>query len=116
MSIEVAEHLPESAADGFCRTLASASDYLLFSAAIPGQGGVGHFNEQPLPYWVDKFWKLGFVPIEPIRPYIAEDRTIQPWLRQNLIMFIKYDALIRSDALLRFARPLCDFRLRYPIA
>jgi len=113
MAIEVGEHLPETAAEGFCRSLTSASDHILFSAAIPGQGGLGHVNEQWLPYWVEKFWKLGYVPLEPIRPYIADDRSIQPWLRQNLVMFVRYDVMIRSEALLRFARPLGDFRLHY---
>ncbi len=114
MTIEVAEHLPEKAANGFCASLASASDYILFSAAIPGQGGLGHVNEQPLPYWVARFWNLGYVPIEPIRPYIAKRPDIYPWLRTNLIMFVKYDMLIRSDRLLKFARPISDFELSYP--
>ncbi len=113
MSIEVAEHLPESAADGFCRMLVSASSHILFSAAVPRQGGIGHYNEQPLPYWVSKFWALGYVPIEPIRPYIAHDTSIYPWLRSNLIMFVDYGHLIRSERLLRFARPISDFRLEY---
>src|SRR5215212_4458930 len=113
MTIEVAEHLPERAADGFCESLVRASDYILFSAAIPKQGGVGHVNEQPLLYWVERFWKLRYVPIEPIRPYIARDRTILPWLRQNLVMFVNYDAAIRSADVMRFARPVSDFRLHY---
>jgi hypothetical protein len=113
MTIEVAEHLPQVAADAFCNSLASASNHILFSAAIPGQGGIGHINEQPLSYWVTKFWALGYVPLEPIRPYIATDRSIYPWLRQNLIMFVDYGALIRSPSLLRFARPISDFRLHY---
>jgi hypothetical protein len=113
MCVEVAEHLPENAADGLCRSLSSASSYILFSAAVPGQGGVGHFNEQPLPYWVEKFWRLGFVPIDPIRPYIATDTSIFSWLRRNLIMFVDYNYLIRSGALLRFSRPISDFRLEY---
>ena len=114
LTIEVAEHLPELAADGFVDSLVSASDRVLFSAAIPGQGGIGHINEQPLQYWISKFWSRKYVPLEPLRPYIASDRSIYPWLRQNLIMFISYDALIRSPTLQRVARPLGDFNLRYP--
>jgi hypothetical protein len=113
MTIEVAEHLPEQAADGFCESLVRASDYILFSAAIPKQGGVGHINEQPLPYWVEKFWRLRYIPIEPIRPYIARDRTILPWLRQNIVMFVNYEEAIRSREVMRFARPVSDFRLHY---
>jgi hypothetical protein len=113
MTIEVAEHLPEAAAEGFITTLTSASDHIVFSAAIPGQGGSGHVNEQPLIYWVRKFWNRGYVPLDPIRPYIARDRTIFPWLRQNVVMFAHYDAAIRDPNLMRFARPLGDFSLEY---
>lgn len=115
LTIEVAEHLPETAADGFVKTLVSASDRVLFSAALPGQGGLGHVNEQPLAYWVEKFWLLRYVPLEPLRPYIASDRQIYPWLRQNIVLFVSYDVLVRSNTLMRAARPLSDFSLRYPI-
>jgi hypothetical protein len=114
LTIEVAEHLPEQAADRFCASLVAASDRILFSAAIPKQGGIGHVNEQPLMYWVEKFWRLGYVPLEAMRPYLASDRAIYPWLRQNLIMFVSYSVLVRTPEMLRFARPLSDFALRYP--
>ena len=115
LTIEVAEHLPEAAADGFVRTLVLASDKVLFSAALPGQGGLGHINEQPLVYWVNKFWSHHYVPLEPLRPYISSDRNIYPWLRQNIVMFASYHTFIRSVNLQKVARPLSDFNLRYPI-
>lgn len=113
ISIEVAEHLPETSADMFCRGLVSASDTILFSAATKGQTGIGHINEQPLSYWVAKFWSLGYVPLEPLRPYIRGDQNIYGWLRRNLVMFVSYSLLIRSPNLLRHARPLSDFALIY---
>ncbi len=113
MSVEVAEHLPESGADTFITALVSASNRILFSAALPGQGGIGHVNEQLLPYWVEKFWSHRYVPLEPVRPYIQDDSSIYFWLRQNLVMFANYDDLIRSPELIRFARPIADFRLHY---
>jgi len=113
ITIEVAEHLPEASADAFIRSLISASNHILFSAAVPGQGGVGHVNEQFLPYWVAKFWALGYVPLDPIRPYIANDASVYAWLRQNLVMFVSYGSLIRSPAFIRHARPLSDFRPRH---
>ncbi len=109
LSIEVAEHLPESAADDFCNALTQASDRILFSAARKNQGGHGHVNEQDLPYWIEKFWARGFVPLETHRPFFADNKQIFWWLRQNLVMFVSYAALIRSDRLLRFARPLSNF-------
>src|SRR3989442_1063339 len=55
MSLEVAEHLPPHAADLFVAELIGLSDCILFSAAIPSQGGVGHLNEQWQSYWAAKF-------------------------------------------------------------
>ena len=47
MSMEVAEHLvPESSAN-FVRSLTRLSDIVLFSAAVPGQGGTNHINFHP---------------------------------------------------------------------
>ncbi len=114
MTIEVAEHLKAAAAPSFIKALTQASNYVLFSAAIPGQTGVGHVNEQPLGYWVEKFWTLKYVPLEPIRPFISEDRHIYGWLRQNLVMFVSYTEFLRNERLHRWARPLKDFELRYP--
>jgi 2-polyprenyl-3-methyl-5-hydroxy-6-metoxy-1,4-benzoquinol methylase len=46
-SLEVGEHIPASKAEVFIDNLAAHSDMILFSAAIPGQGGEFHVNEQP---------------------------------------------------------------------
>jgi len=82
---------------------------------VAGQGGLGHINEQPLVYWVNKFWSHHYVPLEPLRPYISSDRNIYPWLRQNIVMFASYNTFVRSVNLQKVARPLSDFNLRYPI-
>ena len=36
------------------------SRILVFTAAFPGQGGEGHYNEQPKEYWIIKFMKYGW--------------------------------------------------------
>lgn len=46
MTIEVAEHLTPVRADSFVEDLTRLSDVVLFSAAIPAQGGINHVNEQ----------------------------------------------------------------------
>src|SRR3546814_3871891 len=46
ISLEVAEHLPAARAETFVQTLTSLSDFVLFSAAIPGQGGRNHRSEE----------------------------------------------------------------------
>jgi SAM-dependent methyltransferase len=57
LCLEVAEHLPASAAETLVGTLADClgvPGVLLFSAATPGQGGSGHVNEQPHEWWVER--------------------------------------------------------------
>ena len=51
ISMEVAEHLNEEYADNFVTSLVNSSDLILFSAAIPSQGGTNHFNERKQNEW-----------------------------------------------------------------
>jgi SAM-dependent methyltransferase len=60
ISTEVAEHLPEAFADRFVALLCGAAPIVVVTAAIPGQGGTDHVNEQPNSYWVQKFEAAGF--------------------------------------------------------
>lgn len=46
LCLEVAEHIPEEFADSFVANLCRLSDVVVFSAAIPSQGGQSHVNEQ----------------------------------------------------------------------
>lgn len=56
MCVEVAEHLPEYAADALCDNIARHVGRLLFfTSAPPGQIGGGHINLQPQLYWMEKF-------------------------------------------------------------
>ena len=89
--------------------LTSFSDVILFSAAIPGQGGTHHVNEQWPSYWIEKFAARGYVPVDCIRPFIWADSSIRTDYRQNLIMCVKKNALDKYPALKREAgRPVID--------
>ena len=88
LSMEVAEHLPESSADIFVDNICAHSDVVLFSAAHPGQGGDHHVNEQPMEYWSERFKKRGYHSVE-IRQYFEADTKIEWWYRQNIVLFIK---------------------------
>src|SRR5688572_28225284 len=46
MCLEVGEHLRPESAPGLVGFLTGLAPVVLFSAAIPGQGGVDHVNEQ----------------------------------------------------------------------
>lgn len=85
--LEVAEHLPESKADGLVTLLANSANAVLFSAAMPRQGGTGHVNCQPPAYWAEKFAKYGFVGDGSIRWAIWDDPEVCPWYQSNVILF-----------------------------
>jgi SAM-dependent methyltransferase len=55
VSTEVAEHLPESAADRFVELLTTLAPVAVVTAAPPGSSGKDHVNEQPSEYWIEKF-------------------------------------------------------------
>jgi SAM-dependent methyltransferase len=60
LSTEVAEHVPESAADALVDLIAALAPVVLFTAAMPGSSGRGHVNEQPNEYWIARFQMRGF--------------------------------------------------------
>ncbi len=93
MSMEVAEHIPEAHADIFVSNLVAAGDVILFSAAIIGQKGTYHINEQMPEYWAKKFISHGYIPVDFIRPLIWNNPEIQYWYRQNTLLFIKESRL-----------------------
>jgi SAM-dependent methyltransferase len=89
ISLEVAEHLSHEHADMFVRTLVNHADRVIFSAAIPGQGGQNHLNEQWLSYWEQKFSTHDFVLYDVLRPKIWNNPHIEVWYKQNMVLFCK---------------------------
>jgi len=87
MSLEVAEHLTDG--EKFANLLTLLSDDILFSAAIPFQGGNNHVNEQWQSYWVEQFNKRGYHVYDFIRPIIWDDDQIPYWYRQNILFYSK---------------------------
>jgi SAM-dependent methyltransferase len=88
LSLEVAEHLSPARAESFVADLCAMAPAVLFSAAIPGQGGVGHINEQWPSYWATLFAAHGKAPYDVIRPRIWTDEAVPAWYRQNAILFL----------------------------
>jgi SAM-dependent methyltransferase len=61
LSLEVGEHLPEANAFDYIKFIeATDCSVVYFSAARPGQGGIGHCNCQLKPYWSRLFCRVGF--------------------------------------------------------
>ena len=86
ISLEVAEHLDESCADQFVNTLTSHAGVILFSAAVPGQGGQHHVNEQWPDYWEKKFNRNGFYLHDEIRAHFWNNEKVDWWYRQNMFL------------------------------
>lgn len=91
ISLEVAEHLAETAADIFVENLTSLGEVILFSAALPLQGGQNHINEQYLDYWEEKFNKHGYHLKDIIRPIFWDNPRVFWWYRQNMVLFTRKD-------------------------
>lgn len=97
-SLEVGEHIADAHADTFVTSLAAHGDVILFSAAVPGQGGEFHVNEQPYAYWRDKFAARGFRTFDWLRPRIRRMAAVEPWYRYNTLLFARDAALDRAPA------------------
>ncbi|MFL5627094.1 MAG: methyltransferase domain-containing protein [Ktedonobacteraceae bacterium] len=97
--LEVAEHLSPRSADDFIASLTSLGSIILFSAAIPYQGGTSHLNEQWPEYWADLFKQHGFVPVDALRRGIWHDREVPFWYRQNMLFFCTEEALASNEKL-----------------
>ena len=93
ISLEVAEHLPATCAENFVNSLTQLAPVILFSAAIPFQGGVEHVNEQWPQYWVYYFQKNGYAVIDCLRKKIWNNDKVEPWYAQNILIFVKQEYL-----------------------
>ena len=87
-SMEVAEHLPAEAAETFVKTLTSLGDFIVFGAAVPGQGGTHHINEQWQSYWVAQFREQGYVPLDILRHHVWYETGVEWWYTQNTIIYV----------------------------
>lgn len=87
--LEVAEHLPEYSAATLVKSLVMHSEVILFSAAIPGQGGQYHLNEQWPDYWAQLFATHGYVFLDIIRPLIWNNPKVDYWYKQNIFLVVK---------------------------
>ena len=86
-SLEVAEHIAADRADTFVDNLVRHGDVILFSAAVPRQGGEHHVNEQPPEYWRQKFAERGYAVYDWLRPLLADQRMVKPWYRFNSFIY-----------------------------
>lgn len=101
ISLEVAEHIAPFAAEKFIEQLVSLSDIILFSAAIPHQGGSCHVNEQWPSWWATKFHEHGFVPLDLVRPRFARNPRVSYFYSQNALIYVtkqKLEILLKCES------------------
>jgi SAM-dependent methyltransferase len=118
LCLEVAEHLLESRAENFISELCNLSDVVVFSAAIPGQGGHMHVNEKPLPYWISLFRRNGYRAFDVLRCKIWN--KVPFWYAQNMILYAnesgrsKHPSLMEKendgDVIMDFIHPELFYR------
>jgi SAM-dependent methyltransferase len=87
LCLEAAEHLPTEAAAVLVDSLVRLAPIVVFSAAVPGQGGHGHLNEQWPGYWKDLFAVHGYQCSTALRNRLWHSEEIESWYRQNFLCF-----------------------------
>jgi hypothetical protein len=86
-SFEVAEHIHPKYTDAFLHTLTSHGPVVVMSAAPPGQGGYGHFNEQLQQYWIERLERRGFSYIADVSKHF---QSLPDWLARNIMVFVRH--------------------------
>jgi hypothetical protein len=92
ISTEVAEHIEPECAAQFVANICASSDLVLFSAALPYQGGVGHLNETWVEYWAKRFREHRFACYDIIRTQFWHDGSVRSFYRQNLLVFARFNS------------------------
>jgi SAM-dependent methyltransferase len=109
LSLEVAEHLPASAARVFVESLCAAADVIVFSAAIPGQGGRRHLNEQWPVYWAELFKNFQYDCYDFLRPRIWNNPRVTWHYAQNSLIFA------HAGVRFAFGEPVSPLSLVHPV-
>jgi SAM-dependent methyltransferase len=97
VSLETAEHLSPERAESFVDDLVGLAPAVLFSAAIPGQGGVAHVNERWQDYWAELFARRGYQCVDCIRRRIWDDPAVDPWYAQNTLLYVDPAVHVLAD-------------------
>ena len=106
VSMEVAEHLPASRAASFVQDLTKLAPVVLFSAAIPQQGGTNHINEQWPEYWAELFARQGYRTVDCLRSRLWNDPRVEYFYRQNAFLFANDEFYAQLESVPKVPMPL----------
>ena len=86
LCLEVGEHVEAAYSAILVDSIVRSAPVVLFSAAIPGQGGVHHVNEKPPIFWHELFNKHNYKCYD-FRKEIWNNKDIQPWYKTSLLLY-----------------------------
>ena len=84
LCLEVAEHVPADAEPNIFASLDAAADAVLFSGAVPGQGGMDHINERPASHWRARMTERGYRQVPLVIP-----EACSWWYRNNTGLWVR---------------------------
>ncbi|MGC8748760.1 MAG: class I SAM-dependent methyltransferase [Candidatus Kapaibacteriota bacterium] len=114
ISLEVAEHLQYTAANNFIKFLSSLGNLIVFSAAIPFQGGLHHINEQWPDFWFKQFSDCGYYPIDCFRSNFWDNDEVAFWYSQNMFLFVKDGILEPHHKVFQYKSDKLPIRIVHP--
>ena len=91
VSLEVAEHIPQQYESVYLDNIfRHAREGIIFSWAVPGQGGMSHINNKPTSYVVNLMRNNGFVKDEELSILLRKSTSLW-WLQQNTNVYKRVD-------------------------
>lgn len=95
LCLEVLEHIEDKYWKQVLLNMTRSCDKIIFSAAVPGQGGVGHINCRPKIDWIKRFHELGWVvDLDASRHLIGHMQKgyHMGWFANNAMVLIPYES------------------------
>ena len=109
--LEVAEHIPDKSAADLVASLVRLAPCVLFSAAVPYQGGCRHVNEQWPDYWEQLFARQQFRCLDLFRKHIWKNPGVKYWYRQNLFLYVREELIAQRPEFLEASQEANDLML-----
>lgn len=89
LCVEVIEHLPATAEQTLLDNIVRhASERIVFSAARPGQPGIGHINCRPIDHWLKQFAARGWY-VNAIDTLAMRSLATFSWFRSNTVVLTR---------------------------
>jgi SAM-dependent methyltransferase len=101
-SFEVAEHLPRELGVRLVEFMGMHADIVVFTAAVPGQGGMGHINEQSPDYWIQRFRDTGLELDDAVTARVRsgfQREAVADWFGSNAIVLRRSSPEITPGAI-----------------